>query len=64
MKIFDRWGEMLYETPRIYPATEQTGWDGRFKGIEASPAVYVYIATITYIDGRKQLIKGEFTLAR
>ena len=64
MKIFDRWGEMMYETPRIYPALEQMGWDGRINGREALPGVYVFFATITYIDGRKGLIKGDFTLAR
>ncbi len=64
MKIFDRWGEMMYETTRIYPAPEQMGWDGRINGHEALPGVYVFFATVTYIDGRKGLIKGDFTLAR
>jgi gliding motility-associated-like protein len=64
MKIFNRWGEMMFETPRIYPASEQMGWDGRTKGREALGGVYIFLATATYIDGRKEVIKGDFTLMR
>jgi gliding motility-associated-like protein len=64
MKIFDRWGEMMFETPRIYPASEQMGWDGRINGREALAGDYIFLATATYIDGRKEIIKGDFTLMR
>ena len=64
MKIFDRWGEQMYEIDRIYPASEQMGWDGRINGREALPDVYAFFATITYIDGRKELVKGSFILVR
>ena len=50
---------------RIFPAaTEQDGWDGHFRGREALPGVYIYIAEVIYIDGRKERIKGELTLVR
>ncbi len=65
LKIFSRWGEMMYATDRIFPAaSEQDGWDGRFRGREALPGVYIYIAEVIYIDGRKERIKGELMLAR
>lgn len=38
MKIFDRWGEKLFETDDLY-----TGWDGTYKGEKAPLAVYVVI---------------------
>jgi gliding motility-associated-like protein len=64
MKIVDRWGELVFESPRIFPASEDVGWDGRINGGEALPNVYAFFATITYIDGRKELISGSFTLVR
>jgi gliding motility-associated-like protein len=64
MKIFDRSGALLFTTPRVYPAPENTGWDGRINGREALPDDYLFIATITYVDGKKELIKGDFTLMR
>ncbi len=63
-KIFSRWGEMMYATDRIFPTAENVGWDGRFNGKEVLPAVYVFMAEITYIDGRKERIKGDFTLMK
>ena len=63
-KIFDRWGSLLFANERIYPAHETDGWDGRFRGTEMSEGVYVFIAEVTYIDGRKELIKGDLTLFR
>jgi gliding motility-associated-like protein len=64
MRIFDRWGTQVHEVKRIFPANEEAGWDGRIRGREALPGVYVFFATVTYIDGRKELIKGDFLLAR
>jgi gliding motility-associated-like protein len=64
MKIFDRSGALLFTTPHIYPAPDEMGWDGRINGKDALPDAYIFIATITYVDGRKELIKGDFTLMR
>jgi gliding motility-associated-like protein len=64
MKIFDRSGALLFTSPRVFPAPENMGWDGRINGREALPDAYLFSATITYVDGRKELIKGDFTLMR
>lgn len=63
-KVFSRWGEMMYATDRIFPANEQSGWDGNFLGRPALPGTYIFMAEITYIDGRKERIKGDLTLIR
>lgn len=58
-KIFDRWGELVFET------TDQTiGWDGTYKGAAVDPDVYVYHLKATCIDGTEYLIKGNITLLR
>ena len=64
LKIYSRWGEMMFESKRIFPADETEGWDGRFRGQQALPGVYVFTAEVKFIDGRKERIKGEFTLVR
>ena len=38
MKIFNRWGEKLFETDDLY-----TGWDGTFKGEKVKQDVYAVI---------------------
>ncbi|MBL7816991.1 MAG: gliding motility-associated C-terminal domain-containing protein [Saprospiraceae bacterium] len=63
-QIFQRSGHLIFEKKRIFPAAETEGWDGTFKGQDAPPDVYVFWAEVTYIDGRKELIKGDVTLIR
>jgi gliding motility-associated-like protein len=37
LRIFDRWGEMLFES-----TGQEAYWDGTFKGKPCSPGTYVY----------------------
>lgn len=64
LRVFDRWGQMVFEAADIPPGVEEYGWDGRFEGRELPPAVFVYIAEIEYVDGVKTRIYGEVTLIR
>ncbi len=62
--IFNRWGEYMFQCPRIYPSSIETGWDGRFNNKDAPTGVYMYTAQVVYIDGRIERIKGDFVLMR
>jgi gliding motility-associated-like protein len=57
MKIYDRWGEKLFETDDLY-----TGWDGTFHGKRCPEDVYVVIFNLEgYHDEVRQYI-GSVTL--
>jgi gliding motility-associated-like protein len=60
LKVFDRWGELVFET------TDPSGsWDGKFKGKELDPAVFVYTLDILLIsDTEEQHFKGNLTLIK
>ncbi|NJN35292.1 MAG: gliding motility-associated C-terminal domain-containing protein [Saprospiraceae bacterium] len=67
LQIFDRWGSRWFvaqsmTSPEGMPIIQ--GWDGTADGKEALPGVYVYFAEVTYIDGRTEQIRGDFTLLR
>lgn len=59
MKIFDRWGEKLYDQKGC-----NQGWDGTFMGDRAPSGVYVYQLTVWGIDGSMHQFKGDVTLIR
>lgn len=59
IKIFDRWGEVVFTTNNI-----NQGWDGNFKGQPMIPQVLVYMVEITFLDGYKQQEKGSLTLMK
>lgn len=64
LKVFDRWGELLFQSPKVYPASEDAGWNGLFNGKQAAVGVYVFFAEVLYIDGHTEIIKGDVTLMR
>ena len=56
-RIFDRWGEKVFET------TEQTvGWDGTYKGSPVDPAVFVYYLEVVCADGQEFFKQGNITV--
>jgi len=57
--VFNRWGEKVFET------TDQSrGWDGKYKGELANPAVFVYQLEVICGDGQEYFSKGNVTLIR
>ncbi|MCB0794629.1 MAG: gliding motility-associated C-terminal domain-containing protein, partial [Flavobacteriales bacterium] len=58
-KIFDRWGEKVFET-----TDQAVGWDGTFRGEPAGAAVFVYHLRVVCEDGRSYFKKGNVTLIR
>jgi gliding motility-associated-like protein len=58
-RIFDRWGEMVFES-----TDKNIGWDGTFRGKKLDPDVYDYYLDITCVGGLNEVIKGNVTLIK
>jgi gliding motility-associated-like protein len=56
-KIFDRWGELVFETTDI-----NEGWDGTYKGKVVDPAVFVYYLDAVCADQQTYFNKGNITV--
>ena len=59
LKVFNRWGELVFVSNNQF-----AGWDGTYKGAMQQNSVFVYEATVTYLDGKKIDKKGTITLVR
>jgi gliding motility-associated-like protein len=57
--IFDRWGELVFETSDINQA-----WDGTYKGEKLNAGVYVYHLKLTCYSKEVFIKKGNITLIR
>jgi gliding motility-associated-like protein len=57
--VFDRWGEIMFETDDI-----NDGWDGTFRGKDVDPAVFVYYLKATCHDMQQFSKQGNVTLIR
>lgn len=64
LRVFDRWGELLFEGKDLPLGSEPLGWDGTFKGDPLPSAVYVYYGEVEFIDGEVLTVKGDVSLLR
>lgn len=64
LQIFNRWGEVVFETNDITENIEAEGWDGTFKGEKLNPSVFVWMAVLELTDGRIERRTGNVTLIR
>ncbi|MBK9336697.1 MAG: gliding motility-associated C-terminal domain-containing protein [Lewinellaceae bacterium] len=64
LRVFDRWGEAVFERAAFPPNDYQLGWDGRYRGKEMPPGVFVWYAEVEYLDGVVERISGDVTVVR
>jgi gliding motility-associated-like protein len=64
LRIFNRWGDMLYSANNLPLNIENQGWDGTFKDSKLDPSVFAFYAIIRFIDGEEIVYKGDVTLLR
>jgi len=62
MKIFDRWGEKLYDASNLPPRDPSVGWDGKFNDKKVVPGVFVFIVEVLFIDGTTETFNGDVTV--
>lgn len=64
LQVFDRWGEAIITLKDFQPNSPTVGWDGSNKGQPMNPAVFVWVAEIEFIDGHREVFKGDVTVLR
>ena len=63
-KVFDRWGELIYADQDFKVNELNRGWDGQFRNQASDPGIYVWLLEAEYIDGHREVLKGDVTLIR
>jgi gliding motility-associated-like protein len=63
-RIYNRWGQLLFERGGFALNDESYGWDGTYQGQPPHPDVYVYIIEATCETGEPLFLKGDVTIIR
>ncbi|MEO6760001.1 MAG: gliding motility-associated C-terminal domain-containing protein, partial [Saprospiraceae bacterium] len=63
-RVYDRWGELVFEDRDFQVNDLNRGWDGQFRGKNSDPGVYVWYLEAEYPDGYEEALKGQATLIR
>lgn len=64
MKIFSRWGQLVFVRENFLANDQNTAWDGRRQGQFVTPDVYVYMIDLVCENGNIITLKGDVTLIR
>ena len=64
MRVFNRWGEMIFERTNFLANDASLGWDGTMKGKPANMDTYVYIVEFVCDNSVIIPVKGNVTLIR
>jgi gliding motility-associated-like protein len=64
LRIFNRWGEMVFEKRNFAANDASSGWDGTYNGKPASSDTYVYMIDIVCDNASIITYKGNITLIR
>ncbi len=62
MRIFNRWGEMVFQKAKLVPNDPTAGWNGRYNGALQNADVYTYIIEIVCENSEIMTYKGNITL--
>ena len=63
-RVYDRWGELVFEQQDFALNDVNAGWDGTFRDSPLDPGAYVWVLEVQYMDGEKEVLKGNTTLIR
>jgi gliding motility-associated-like protein len=64
LRIFNRWGELIFEQRNFSLDDISKGWDGRYKGKMLDPDVFVYITEMVCDNNENLNLKGTIMLIR
>lgn len=64
LRVFNRWGDLVYERYNFPVRDESVGWDGTIDGELLAPGVYIFAMELEFINGDSRVYTGDVTLVR
>jgi gliding motility-associated-like protein len=63
-RIYNRWGEKMFERSGINLNDASNAWDGSYNGADPRPDVYVWVIDALCETGEPLFLKGDITIIR
>lgn len=63
-RIYDRWGELIFDRMNMPINDRNAGWDGTYKNQQLKPDVFVWVLNAVCSNGTPLEVKGDISLIR
>ncbi|MEM6377652.1 MAG: choice-of-anchor L domain-containing protein [Bacteroidota bacterium] len=63
-RVFDRWGNLLFERRDFEPGDQRVAWDGTHRGQLLLPGIYIYSLEFEDVLGQISILRGNVALIR
>ncbi|TAF92034.1 MAG: PKD domain-containing protein, partial [Bacteroidetes bacterium] len=64
VRVFNRWGQVVFERANVQPNVPSQGWDGKINGIPASTDVYIYTCEVVCENDVPYTYKGNVAIIK
>lgn len=64
LRIFNRWGAVVFDGRNLDSGMESQGWDGTFRGKDLGSDVYAWMAEVAFIDGEVLTYSGDILIIK
>jgi gliding motility-associated-like protein len=64
LRIYNRWGKLIFDRANFEPNDPKFAWDGRINGVIGGPDVFVYTVEVICDDGTPYFYKGNLSLLK
>ena len=64
MTVYDRWGNLVFESYDAPINQPEYGWDGSYNGSFLNSGVYLYMATVKISNGAEIMLSGDVTFLK
>ncbi len=58
--IYDRWGNLVFQTQNLIINDPESGWDGSIDGVDINNGIFVYSAKVRFVDQTIETLSGSF----
>ena len=63
-RVYDRWGELVFEGTNMEVNNAQQGWDGTYRNKPCTSGTYLWYAEVLFKDGETKVLRGDVILLR
>lgn len=64
LKIFTRWGELVFSADNFHPQDPAYGWDGTAGGKPLDAGTYTWLAVVELLNNERVTLRGDVALIR